>query len=242
LYNRELKKDEGTMDMDQRQDEIEATRRYSVTRMQFEMEQSEPLLKLGRALADPMRLRILGLLADRSMYGQELAEALAVTPPTISHHLNMLKAAGLITVRRENNFHHYSLNEDGLRLMVGKLTLAHLREIGESQSQAQTQGSTGDRIVATPSEDEDRALAIAAYFKDGRLLSIPIHSRQRHFAMEKIAGEFEWGRMYDEKEVNAVLKRFHDDTAALRRELVDTKIMLREHGHYWLVRPGTLPQ
>jgi ArsR family transcriptional regulator len=224
--------------MDDRQGEIEATRRYGVARMHFEMEQSEPLLRLGRALADPMRLRILGLLADRSMYGQELAEVLSVTPPTISHHLNMLKAAGLINVRRENNFHHYSLNEGGLRSMAATLTLEHLREIGALQAQAQS--STNERIVASPSEDEDRAMAIAAFFQDGRLVSIPIHSRQRRFVMEKIAGAFEWGRIYDEKEVNTLLKPFHDDTATLRRELVDTKIMLREHGHYWLVRPGVL--
>jgi DNA-binding HxlR family transcriptional regulator len=217
--------------MDDRQGEIEATRRYGITRMRFDMEQSEPLLRLGRALADPMRLRILGLLANGSMYGQELAEALGVTPPTISHHLNMLKAAGLIEVRRENNFHHYSLNEDGLRSMVSTLTLAHLREIGAAQSQENV------RIVALPSEEEDRAMAIAAFFEDGRLLTIPIHSRQRRFIMEKIADAFEWGRMYEEKEVNAILKRFHDDTASLRRELIDTKIMLREHGRYWLVRP-----
>ncbi len=218
--------------MDDRQGEIEATRRYGVARMRFDMEQGEPLLRLGRALADPMRLRILGLLASGSMYGQELADALDVSPPTISHHLNMLKAAGLIDMRRENNFHHYSLNEGGLRSMVGMLTSEHLREIGESQSREK------DRVVASPSEDEDRSMAIAAFFEDGRLLSIPIHSHQRRFVIEKIADAFEWGRMYGEKEVNAILKRFHDDTASLRRELVDQKIMLREHGRYWLVRPA----
>jgi ArsR family transcriptional regulator len=218
--------------MEDRQGEIKATRRYGEARMRFDMEQGEPLLRLGRALADPMRLRILGLLANDSMYGQELAEALDVSPPTISHHLNMLKAAGLINVHRENNFHHYSLNEDGLHAMLKMLTPEHLREIGELQSREK------DRIVASPSEDEDRSMAIAAFFEDGRLLSIPVHSRQRRFVIEKIAEAFEWGRMYDEKEVNAILKRFHDDTASLRRELVDQKLMLREHGRYWLVRPA----
>jgi DNA-binding HxlR family transcriptional regulator len=217
--------------MDDRQGEIEATRRYGVARMRFDMEQGEPLLRLGRALADPMRLRILGLLANRSMYGQELAEALSVTPPTISHHLNMLKAAGLIDVRRENNFHHYSLNEDGLHSMAEMLTPEHLRAIGELQNREK------DRIVVSPSEDDERAMAIAAFFEDGHLLSIPVHSRQRRFVVEKIAEAFEWGHMYDEKEVNATLKRFHDDTASVRRELIDQKIMLRENGRYWLVRP-----
>jgi len=32
---------------------------------------------------------------------------------------------------------------------------------------------------------------------------------------------FEWGRLYEEKEVNAILRQFHDDVASLRREMID---------------------
>ena len=56
--------------------------------------------------------------------------------------------------------------------------------------------------------------------------------------MEELARSFEWGRLYDEKEVNAILKTFHDDVASLRREFIDQRIMLRENGRYWLVRPN----
>lgn len=214
--------------MENRQENIEAHRRYGEARMQFEAEQSEPLLRLGRALADPMRVRILALLANRSMYGQELAEALGVTPPTISHHLMLLKAGGIISERRENNYRHYTLNEDGLRHMAGFLTAAHLREM--SQSAPET------KVVGAPSEDDDRKLIQESFFKDGRLLTIPAHSRAKGFIMEKIASAFEWGRYYNEKEVNDILKQFHEDTATLRRELIAHRLMMREHGHYWLVQ------
>ena len=217
--------------MDERQGQIEATRRYGMARMEFEAAKLEPLLRFGRALADPMRIRMLGLLAQRSMYGQELAEALDVQPPTISHHLSLLKAAGLVQVRRENNFHHYSVNEEQLRRTAGMLTVENLRKM------AQMAANETDASRLAPSEDEDRAMMQEAFFKDGRLLSIPTHSRVRRFVVERIAEAFEWGHLYEEKEVNAVLKQFHDDVATLRRALIDEKLMMRENGKYWLIRP-----
>ncbi len=39
------------------------------------------------------------------------------------------------------------------------------------------------------------------------------------------------------KEVNAILRTFHDDVASLRREMIDERIMMRENGRYWLLRP-----
>ena len=215
--------------MEDRQENIEAIRRYSEARMRFEANQAEPLLRLGRALADPTRIRILALLAQRSMYGQELAEALEVSPPTISHHLHLLKSGGLISERRENNYRHYTISEDGLQKMAATLTLIHLQEMGDPIST--------DAVVGSPSVDDDRTLILKTLFKDGRLLSIPAHHRGRGFILEKIAESFEWGRYYDEKEVNAILKAFHEDTATLRRELITHKLMMRDHGHYWLIRP-----
>jgi ArsR family transcriptional regulator, arsenate/arsenite/antimonite-responsive transcriptional repressor len=215
--------------MDDKQGRVEALTKYGVARMKFEAEQLEPLLRFGRALADPMRIRILGLLAERSMYGQELAEAVGVQPPTISHHLSLLRAAGLVHVRRENSFHHYELHEGGLREMTALLTAEHLRQIGQSLP--------AEVAIEPPSEEKDREMTQAAYFKDGRLLDIPKHSRSRRFVMEKLAEAFTWGSIYDEKEVNAILKTFHDDVASLRRELIDQKLMVRESGRYWLARP-----
>ena len=52
-------------------------------------------VKILKALADETRLRILQLLARRPMYGQQLAEALGVSHPTISHHMAQLRVAGL---------------------------------------------------------------------------------------------------------------------------------------------------
>ena len=51
--------------------------------------------------------------------------------------------------------------------------------------------------------------------------------------LERIAIEFEPGVRYDEREVNAIVGRFFNDYASLRRYLVDGKFLAREHGVYW---------
>lgn len=51
--------------------------------------------------------------------------------------------------------------------------------------------------------------------------------------LDEVAQLFDLGRHYTEREVNATLRRLHDDTAALRRYLVDERLMDRDAGKYW---------
>jgi len=185
-------------------------------------EEMKLLVVMGRALADPTRIRILGLLAERSMYGQELARVLDVKPPTVSHHISPLVMAGLVRVRRENNYHYYELDSDGIQ---------HLAE--STQHIARLLFASNP----LPPKSDERARVLATFIKEGRLVSIPAQYKKRRYVMEELARSFEWGRLYDEKEVSAILKTFHDDVASLRREFIDQRIMMRENGRYWLVRP-----
>ena len=185
-------------------------------------DEMKQLVTLGRALSDPTRIRILGLLGMRPMYGQELAQALNVTPPTISHHLQPLVAAGLVKVRRDENFRYYELDSEGLQ---------HLAE--STQYIAKTLFAS----EPLPPKSDERARVVATFIKNGRLLSLPAQYKKRRYIMEEIARSFEWGRLYGEKEVNAIMRTFNDDVASLRREMIDQRIMMRESGRYWLVRP-----
>jgi biotin operon repressor len=164
-------------------------------------------------------VRILALLIEeeRPMYGQELAERLNVTPQTISHHLHILKNGGLIREARENAYRYYSLDAENIQ---------HLRET-----------LFADNHFSLPTRQEGRERVLGIFFQQGRLVSIPKDRRQRRFVLEELARAFEWGRLYDEPEVNGILKPFHDDAASLRRALVEEQVMLREGGRYWLVRP-----
>ena len=75
--------------------------------------------------------------------------------------------------------------------------------------------------------------ALAPYFEDERLVQIPRQRKKRLLLLDLLAQEFEPGVHYSEGEVNDVLRRFHPDTAALRRYLVDDEFMEREEGEYW---------
>jgi ArsR family transcriptional regulator len=72
--------------------------------------QAEVLAKAFKALGDPVRLRLLSLIAARG--GQEvcvceLTSAFDLTQPTISHHLKVLREAGLITGERRGTWVYY---------------------------------------------------------------------------------------------------------------------------------------
>lgn len=63
-----------------------------------------------KALSDPTRREILGLLKAREMTAGEIAERFDMTKPTLSHHFSILKDAGLIDSRKEAQTIWYSLN------------------------------------------------------------------------------------------------------------------------------------
>lgn len=63
-----------------------------------------------KALADPTRRKIILLLKDMDMTAGEIAEHFDMTKPSISHHLNALKQASLVTDERKGQNIYYSLN------------------------------------------------------------------------------------------------------------------------------------
>lgn len=68
---------------------------------------------------------------------------------------------------------------------------------------------------------------------DGRLNRIPRKHRKRLVILDHVCRVFEPGVHYPETDVNALLRAFHDDVAALRRALVDDGFMDRRDGEYW---------
>jgi len=84
----------------------------------------------------------------------------------------------------------------------------------------------------------DREKAIRAFFRDDRLVSIPAKPSKRDLLLPVILDRcFPEDRNYEEKEVNMRLALLHPDVAALRRYLVDGRLMTREAGIYRRARP-----
>jgi ArsR family transcriptional regulator len=65
---------------------------------------------LFKALNDETRRGILELLKKRDMSAGEIAEQFNISKPSISHHLDLLKQAGLVVANKDGQFIHYSIN------------------------------------------------------------------------------------------------------------------------------------
>jgi ArsR family transcriptional regulator len=68
-----------------------------------------------KALADPVRLQILGLLADGGqMYGKQFESRIPLAQPTIAHHLTVLRVAGLLSREKAGSLVWYRVNRAAL--------------------------------------------------------------------------------------------------------------------------------
>jgi ArsR family transcriptional regulator len=65
---------------------------------------------LFKALNDPTRREILELLKEKDLTAGEIADQFSISKPSISHHLDLLRQAGLVVSVKEGQFIYYSLN------------------------------------------------------------------------------------------------------------------------------------
>ena len=90
-------------------------RQYAQATMKtFSNDQVALIARRARALSDPTRVRILEALARAPQQVGRIAEALTSQPSTISRHLQVLFAAGLVERRREASAVIYSIASDDL--------------------------------------------------------------------------------------------------------------------------------
>jgi hypothetical protein len=166
-----------------------------------------------RALADPERLAIAGALAREDRGPSALADQLAIPIGRVRKHLNRLMATGV--ARLNDDRASYRLDPETLRWAA--------EQVGPARGPGLPLGAA----------NEDEEAVLRTFFRDGRLTEIPMKASKRRVVLERIAVEFDPGIRYDEREVNAILGRFHTDHAALRRSLVDEGFLSRDHGIYW---------
>jgi hypothetical protein len=170
-----------------------------------------------KALADESRLKIIGLLATRERSVEELATALGLKPPTVSHHLATLREIGLVSMRAEGTTHLYRFQPERLRELNRRLA--------------------PDKLAIPDSEGGDawERKVLADFTEQGRLKGIPVAESKRLVILRWFARKFEAGRRYPELEVNAIIAEFINDYASVRRYLVDHRLMDRQAGVYWRV-------
>jgi hypothetical protein len=184
-------------------------------------ERSQELLAFFKALSDANRLKIIGLLAQSEYTVEELAAMLELRPSTVSHHLSKLAEVDLVSARAESYYNVYRLETGALETRARRLLA---RE-------------TFSGISADVDLDAyDRKVLTNYTLPDGRLKALPTQRKKVEVILRYVLADFEPERHYSEKEVNELLARYHEDTASLRRDLIDFKMLDRDAdgSQYWL--------
>jgi predicted transcriptional regulator len=181
---------------------------------------SDELVTFFKALADANRLKIVGLLAQQPYSVEELAALLDLKPSTVSHHLAKLAQVGLVSAKTQSYYNVYQLDEKAL----------------ESKSKSLFSHENLAASVADVDADAYDNKVLKDYTrKDGSLKTIPAQRKKLDAVLRHVVQAFELNKKYNEKKVNEILGKYHEDTATLRRELVGAKLMKREGGggEYW---------
>ncbi|WP_042405583.1 DUF2087 domain-containing protein [Streptacidiphilus carbonis] len=166
------------------------------------MSQLAALAPLASALADPGRLRLHARLVLAGTAGLD-PEALRAEDPATAKQLGRLLQAGLA-----------ELSEDGTRAVACPGAFAEALRPAPA--------------AASASEQTPEAEAVAQLFKDGRLTAMPVRPARRLALLEYLTRRvFEPGVSYGEPEVNIALRQYWDDPSALRRYLIDARLLTR---------------
>jgi hypothetical protein len=181
------------------------------------MDKQPEMLDFVKAMSDADRLRIIGVLTQRSARAAEVASELNIPPRDAFNHLEFLQFVGV--VRKEEDVYH--LDSSGLEALSKKQF-------------------AGDREAYTPAPDldkESRKVLVAYLNSDGTIKQIPSQPARLKVLLRYLVQAFTPGQNYTEKEVNTILRRFHIDVSGLRRDLIDSGLMARESNgsRYWRV-------
>lgn len=128
---------------------------------------------------------------DREMAAGDIAAAFAVTPPTISQHLTVLRGAGLVTMRAEGNFRRYRARQDAFRGF--EALLSHTGRWAPPDRPA-SDGVTAvgaDAVVLRVEVDQPPEVAFSGFVdpeRYARWLGVPVSIVDGRFACETERG------------------------------------------------------
>jgi predicted transcriptional regulator len=184
------------------------------------IETNQELLEFFKALADANRLKIIGLLAQSPSTVEQIASALNLHSSTVSHHLARLAKIGLVSARPDSYYSVYQLETKQLETMAQRI-LSH-----------ETQPVVAEEVDM---EAYDRKVLNTYLTEEGRVRGFPTQQKKLEVILRHVVKVFEPGQRYTERQVNEMLSRYNEDTACLRRNLVDFGLMQRQGGggEYW---------
>jgi rhodanese-related sulfurtransferase len=146
------------------------------THREFKDRLFEQFARIGKALASPKRLEIVDLLAQGERTVEEIARETAMSVASASQHLQALKGARMVEVRREGLYAHYRLADESVFR-----TWQAIRALGESRL------AEVDRVVETYLMDRDALEAVDARelmerLSDGSVIVLDVRPEEEYRA------------------------------------------------------------
>lgn len=175
--------------------------------------ENHEILEFFKTMVDADRIRIAGLVGVETLTPVQLAERLNISPSNVVNHLERLESAGLVQQQDGS----YTLDRKALENLARR-NLAGLRP--------------KPKIEDFDGEEFDRKVVRDFMGPDGKFKSLPMQPKKFQSVLRYVVNAFEPGVDYPEKQVNELLKKYHPDTASLRRGLVDAGLVQREKGIY----------
>lgn len=176
------------------------------------------MLDIVKALAHADRLKIVGMLTQKPTGLSEIAAGLSLPTRDVFNHLAFLEYVGVVHIKGDL----YELDNDGLE------TLTRRKFEGKRPS-----------YHAKPDMEPGCQKVMGTFLNaDGTIRQVPNSRTQPakfRIVLEYILTAFEPDVVFTEKEVNSILRRFHEDVSGLRRDLIDAKMLARERdgSKYW---------
>ncbi len=118
----------------------------------YESDPLHELLAVSKALSDQARIRALLAVCEEERCACQLIELLGLAPSTVSKHMALLKAAGLVESRKEGRWVHYRL-ADGARSAVVQDAIRWARTSAGGSPQARADASRLKEIAKVSLED-----------------------------------------------------------------------------------------
>jgi ArsR family transcriptional regulator len=143
------------------------------------------LSTIAQALSDPIRLRILKLLALRDLCVCELVYLLPASQSRVSQNLAILKYAGLVTDTREGRWVHYSLNRAAFEqaladfhAVIADLSLDAVPDMAAEAERWKRMPVDNPRGVCLPEAADmgDRMQEARYEMKDAGIVSLPVRN------------------------------------------------------------------
>jgi hypothetical protein len=167
-----------------------------------------------RALSNADRLKIAGALGMEALSLEQVAVKFGMRSTDAYNHLANLVHYGLV----KTDGKLYSLDKAAFEALSRRV-------LANSHPKPALEDFEGEAF--------DKKVLSDFLTPEGRLKALPAQNKKLMVILNHAANRFTPGEKYTEKQVNEILRGFFDDTASLRRYLVDNQMLERDKGIYW---------